>query len=421
MNLTNIINHKKLIFLTFIFGLLLATQVQARTFRVTSNADEVDATVGDGRCRSASGVCTLRAAIQETNALAGADVILLTVPTTKGVGGIFPATYTMSIAGTDEDAAIDGDLDITDSVTILGKGMNSTTVDGNSIERVFDITSNSATVEFAQMKITGGVTTSSGGGIQNFGTLTLNQVKVDENTATGYGGGIYTYGDITISNSIISGNTAGSGGGISQTYNPLIMSNSSVSGNTATSDCGGMRLSTASATISNSTISGNSSMNGGGICEDFKATITHSTISGNTATRYGGGIYVDAKAALDIYLIASIVAGNSATWGGQDCSNLAGVADVTSNGYNLIGDIDGCDYTSDGTDQTGDSSGAGVLDPMLRSLSNGVHQLMPGSPAMDAIPSWACTVTSDQRNLPRPVDGDSDFVADCDIGAVEMQ
>jgi CSLREA domain-containing protein len=52
---------------------------QAATFDVNSPADVPDATPGDGQCETAAGnkVCTLRGAIQEANALAGADVIQL--------------------------------------------------------------------------------------------------------------------------------------------------------------------------------------------------------------------------------------------------------------------------------------------------------------------------------------------------------
>src|SRR5262245_7637250 len=68
---------------------------------VTSTADEPDESPGDGRCRTASGACTLRAAIQETNALVGADTIVLP-------GG----TYALTIPGADEDLAATGDLDV---------------------------------------------------------------------------------------------------------------------------------------------------------------------------------------------------------------------------------------------------------------------------------------------------------------------
>ena len=50
-----------------------AAPAQAATFDVNSMADAVDANPGNTACATAGGVCTLRAAIQEANALPGAD------------------------------------------------------------------------------------------------------------------------------------------------------------------------------------------------------------------------------------------------------------------------------------------------------------------------------------------------------------
>jgi len=82
----------------FFFALLLAAPAQAVVFAVDSTVDAVDAVPGDGTCADASGACTLRAAIQETNALAGADVVEL------------PAgNYVLSIPGIGEDTSATGD------------------------------------------------------------------------------------------------------------------------------------------------------------------------------------------------------------------------------------------------------------------------------------------------------------------------
>jgi CSLREA domain-containing protein len=64
-----------------LLGVFLAASAQAATFTVNSPADPPtgDANPGNGVCETAAGngVCTLRAAIQEANALAGADQIIL--------------------------------------------------------------------------------------------------------------------------------------------------------------------------------------------------------------------------------------------------------------------------------------------------------------------------------------------------------
>src|SRR6266478_3035039 len=52
-------------------------RAEAATFTVNCTMDDVDAAPGDGICSTATGACTLRAAIQETNALPGPDSIML--------------------------------------------------------------------------------------------------------------------------------------------------------------------------------------------------------------------------------------------------------------------------------------------------------------------------------------------------------
>jgi CSLREA domain-containing protein len=56
-----------------------AVTARAADFVVNDPTDVVDAVPGDGVCETGSGtrVCTLRAAIQEANAAAGADTVTL--------------------------------------------------------------------------------------------------------------------------------------------------------------------------------------------------------------------------------------------------------------------------------------------------------------------------------------------------------
>src|SRR5918997_1501843 len=114
-------------------------------FAVDSTADARDASVGDGACRTVAGACTLRAAIQEANARPGADEIQLP-------GG----TYTLGIAGQNQNDATSGDLDITDSVTITGSGAGTTIVEGNALDRVFEVADDGGTVGFSGITITDG-------------------------------------------------------------------------------------------------------------------------------------------------------------------------------------------------------------------------------------------------------------------------
>jgi CSLREA domain-containing protein len=85
-----------------LLGVFVVTPAQAAVFTVNSPSDVVDANRGNGVCETAAGngVCTLRAAIQEANALAGADQIILP-----------PNTYLLAIVS---------ELGISDSVTITG-------------------------------------------------------------------------------------------------------------------------------------------------------------------------------------------------------------------------------------------------------------------------------------------------------------
>src|SRR5206468_13059729 len=92
-------------------------QSYAASFTVNSTTDAVDASPGDGLCATSGGQCTLRAAIEEANALPGADIVNL------------PAgTYSISLGAGDFNAA--SDLHITDELEIRGAGANQTFVDG---------------------------------------------------------------------------------------------------------------------------------------------------------------------------------------------------------------------------------------------------------------------------------------------------
>ena len=303
---------------------------------VTSTVDAPDASPGDGVCDDGAGRCTLRAAIMEANATAGAEVIALP-----------GKPFRLSIAGADEDAARTGDLDITDDLTIIGAGADSTIIDGGGLDRVIQVLIGTA-VDISGVTIQNG-SSDVGAGILNSGTLELTNSSVISNSG-GKGGGIANshvgspppsaaLPTLALTNSTVSGNTAGLGGGIFNDAE-LTLTNSTISDNTA-SDSGGGIVSASDAgsiTLTNSTISGNTATLGGGIMNQVALILTNSTVSGNTAQESGGGIWSNRSATLTnstisnntsnsngggimvrggtLNLISSTIAGNTARLGG---------------------------------------------------------------------------------------------------------
>src|SRR5437588_9253384 len=114
-----------------------AASAHAATYTVNDTNDGTQFMPGvDMNCETALGNhdCTLRAAVMETNALSGTNTINL--PSNS-------KPYKLTITSGTEETANSGDLDILDdqSVTINGGGASSTVIDGNHVDRVFDVAS----------------------------------------------------------------------------------------------------------------------------------------------------------------------------------------------------------------------------------------------------------------------------------------
>src|SRR3989442_10007543 len=347
--------------LTVAWFIIAVTPAAAVTFTVNDTADGVDAIPGDGTCATAAGTCTLRAAIQEANANAGLDTIM--VP-----GG----TYLLTIAGQGEDGAATGDLDIKDDLTITGAGADSTILDGNGIDRVFDIFSAASRVVISSLTIRNGNPGSGsyGGGLYNSSTLTLNRVIVTGNTAAVNGGGIENDNDITLTDCVVSGNSAVTFGGGLDTALTARLTNVTVSGNMSGAAAG--IGNDAELTLSNVTVNGNTAMfTGGGVQNNVTATLTNVTIAGNGAqSGGGGGFYNLGDATLRYVIVTNSPAGD----------NCAGSGTLTSQGHNLDSG-NSCGFAGPGD--------LVAIDPQLGSLQdNGgptpTQALSPGSPAIEA-------------------------------------
>lgn len=380
---------------------------QSATLTVDSTVDAVDASPGDGTCATADGKCTLRAAVQEANELAGADEIKL------GDG-----TFTLTIEGQNENGSATGDLDINEDLTIKGNGISKTIIDGNQIDRVFETNENNE-------------------GIINFVDLLIQNGKVDN--FSGGGIALHSNAHLTIENCQIHNNQASQGGGLSQTAGKVVIKNSLITNNLSNLNGGGLNI--RYVFLKNVTISGNNAnQHGGGIYVENNQfspiTLSNVTITNNLADAddkdpygngagEGGGVYRDNNG--NIQIKNSIVAGNQDTGNeSPDCHSING--SIISKDYNLIGDKSSNCFISGTTDHDIIN-----LDPILMPLaSNGgptqTHALGANSSALDAANPEGCKdddgnlLTTDQRGegFARTADGDNDGTARCDIGAFEV-
>ena len=324
---------------------------------VTVASDTVD---GDTSSISAlqsnpgtDGEISLREAIIAANNTVGDETINLT-------GG---ETYTLTVAGSEEDDSATGDLDIKNNGTLVVQtvGSGTATIDAGGSsglgDRVFDVRED-ASLKLDNVVVTGGVVPVSfpdyddnGGGILvNAGsTLELANSTISGNYASNSGGGIGnmagTYNGevknavINIENSSITDNSATAGGGITNVESILNITNSIISGNSATYGGGGIihqgtETIDAETNIRNSTISGNFAKNGGGIAGiGMGLNISDSSIRGNSATNSGGGI----NATIIAQINNSTISSNSAEKGGGIYLNWLSFDTFTINNSTISG------------------------------------------------------------------------------------
>jgi uncharacterized repeat protein (TIGR01451 family)/CSLREA domain-containing protein len=422
-------------------GLLFAHPAQAQIY-VDTTDDELN-TDGD---------CSLREAVQAANTNTPVDNCVDNSGFYNTIV-LDALMYTLSIPGFNEDDNQTGDLDIIESVTLVGAGPWQTIIYAADIDRALHIRSGSTIIR--DLTITDGSTDTffgDGGCILVNGSLSLENVVVYSCLAGNSGGGIYVapgaslelYGCVIVENG-----AGGSGGGIfvaNRAYVGIIQ-NTTIRDNYANQNGGGIFNVGTIWDIYNTTISFNRAEvgNGGGIFNGSSgsiggsgpATVLNTTISSNSAV-FGGGIF---NAGQINNVINVTIAYNNAFQGGGirnvsggsfegiqssiiansinggDCSN-AGF--ISSWGYNILSD-NTCSSAFTGP---GDLLGT---DPMLGPLQNNggptnTHALLPGSPAIDHVDEWACPwPDTDQRGFTRPIDGDGDSILRCDSGAFEFE
>lgn len=281
----------------------LESQAKAAPFTVTNNGDLPDMAPGNGICGTAMGFCSLRAAVMEANALAGANTI--TIPAGTGM-------ISLNNVGALENAAATGDLDITSDITIVGNGV---VIDGVSSDRIFHVLTG-ATADISGVTLQHGWGDLVGGAIYNQGDLTLSSCTVTQNAASHEGGGIknITPGVMTVSACEIFDNEADWGGGI-YSNTDLVLADSNLYFNTAGRHGGGL-FTDAPADVTNTYFAGNiAGERGGGVATFDTVSLTDCTLELNIAGTYGGGLYMYTEGAV-VDAFRTDFIGNVATDGG---------------------------------------------------------------------------------------------------------
>ncbi len=385
---------------------------------------------------------------------------------------------TIDVAGTiDEHVNISGPATLT---VQQWPSMPAAVLDGQSTGEVFSDSATGGTLTIAGLTIQNGMSTN-GGGIFAAGPLVVTGSTITNNTANG-DGGIQADGGLDMTNSVVSDNhsTAADGGGIGCNCpsDSFTITSSTITGNTSPNTNalpeagGGIFDQFGTATISDSTISGNTAFQGSGMFLNFvSATLTDDAITGNTGIGQGGGV-VTASGSLqvndstiadnvsgfgggidDVFTGAATIDGSTVTGntGGQisidgavtlagdivandgatrpeDCNLFSGAGIALVDGGHNVADDATCAFTA-----TGSTNSSTAIDDYLGVLGNygGPTQTVPllsspspstpsPDPAAAVIPGAnpLCTANSgqDQRGDPRLPNGAS-F---CDIGAYEI-
>jgi hypothetical protein len=414
----------------------------------------------------AGNVACLINAIHEANANGETNTITLAA-----------GTYTMTAIENGDEFEGNGLPVITSPLTITGAGAEVTSITRDANAPPFRILKVEATGTLTLQGLTlrgftNGIAGAEGGGIANSGTLTLIDCTLTENSAALDGGGILNRGTLRLTRTTVTRNCGEEGGGIANIATPstnatATITDSIIADNFCARGGGGGLFNNGEMSLTATTVTRNGADGGGGLyIAGGTVSITDSAITANTSSvQPGGGILITHGTLVmtnttiaanvvedgpggglviglaNVVLINSTIAENMA--GTKDVPeegggllNSAGTVrlqntliarnhgespdcagDILSLGHNLIGDLTGCTITLLATDLTGDPGLGPFTDDGIP--GHGHFPLLAGSPAIDAGNNAACPA-ADQRGQPRPVDGNGDGTATCDIGAIEF-
>ncbi len=298
---------------------------------------------------------------------------------------------------------------------------------------------NWGTADIASSIFNNNTSSSHGGAIGNYANLTINGSSFSGNKANANGGAIDMGGFVDVTNSSFTNNTSlWRGGGINTYGGNLTLTNSSFSGNQAGMYGGGVANDASNATVNGTTFFNNTSSSVGGGLEmggAGKLSLINTTFAGNHAATDGGGIYWTPGAGTGALSLINIsLVGNQAGGAGGNiyAGGAANPVITLKNTLLAAGLPNNCDhavtslgFNLESANTCGFSAGGDKINrsPQLGSLAgNGGSTLtflpLAGSPLIDGGTNAGCPAV-DQRGAARPVDGNNDGSAVCDIGAVE--
>ncbi|GAA0724297.1 hypothetical protein [Dokdonella soli] len=429
---------------TFVFACatLLADPAAATTVLVNTLADD-----GSNACPA---TCTLRAAI--ASAAAGSEIRFAPVLTASATPD---APAKVALKG--------NELVVDKTLSIIGPADGVLMVSGEHQSRVFHVTAGQ--VELANLRIANGSVLGQAGGdagggglrVETSTTVSLIGCAFENNTASGgmgapsgagggaYGGAIYSAGTLAIGSSSFTGNaaTGGMGGmGTPSIFVPPAPPTPGGPGGPGGASVGGAIylasgvMDAHNITVFDNTATGGSGGPGGfgplpgppgpggsassGAVEGTTGTnlsLAFATIAANLASAaVGQNAGVGGVTAPNASIRSSLLAANLRQVGGGSTSTAnCSIASLSAAGANLSSDASCTGFTLTNT--------AVAFKPGAR--VGGTWNLLPlrHSAVIDA--AQDCTLpggtllTVDQGSLPRPMDGNGDGVAQCDLGATE--